>query len=171
MLLVAIVIANGVENNEAIAGIVASVVFLSIAIQGITAAPLIEKLGIVKISKTEEHYSEMKARYRILKAGKESLKNKFNRGLIDEVIYKQIAPGLRLSLQNVGQEIESAVGQEKRLKEKDILQTRIEIYEDMVAEIRNEYLSGTLSDKAYKDLREEYDKKLLNASVEIKKLN
>ena len=171
MLLVAIVVSRGIENNTEIAGIVSSVVFLSIAIQGITSAPLIEKLNICKISRSEEKYEEMKAHYRVLKAGRESLKNKLNDELIDEVIYNSIAEEIEAEINEVERNIASAAGTEKKLKEKDILQTRVMVYEDMIAKIRNEHISGTLSDAAYKDLREELDEKLLNAANELKKMN
>lgn len=171
MLLVAVVVSGGIENNMEIAGIVSSVVFLSIAIQGITSAPLIEKLDICKISKSEEKYEEMKAHYRVLKAGRESLKNKLDNELIDKVIYNSIASEIETEINEIEKKIENAVGQEKKLKEKDIVETKILIYEDMIAKIRDEHISGTLSDAAYKDLREELDKKLLNTSHELKKLN
>jgi len=169
MLLVATVVALGIKGHDAIAGIVASVVFLSIAIQGLTSAPLIEKLNIGKISKSEEKYEEMKAHYRVLKAGRESLKNKLDDELIDEVIYNSISGEIESEINLIEEKIDNAVGREKKLKEKDILQTKVAIYEDMIAKIREEFMSGALSDAAYRDLREEMDKKLLKAALELKK--
>jgi len=111
----------------------------------------------------------MKAHYRVLKAGSESLKNKLDDELIDEVIYNSISGEIENEINLIEEKIDNAVGREKKLKEKDILQTKVAIYEDMIAKIREEFMSGALSDAAYRDLREEMDKKLLKAALELKK--
>ncbi|ODS41370.1 MAG: hypothetical protein A7315_06435 [Candidatus Altiarchaeales archaeon WOR_SM1_79] len=73
------------EHKDVIIGIISSVVFLSITIQGLTSAPLVNRLIPTKISRDARIYEELKVRERVLRGGLKSLDRKFSRGDIDDV--------------------------------------------------------------------------------------
>lgn len=164
-MILAISIASSAFIEEAykveIVGIISAVIFLSISIQGLTSAPLIEKLNIRKISKPEQLYEETKARIRILNSALDALEDKLERGEIDRVIYDEISGQLKGEIEEIDNKLKSAVGDMKELEHRDLIKTKLEIYDNMVYRLKIEYASGKLSEESYKLMREGLDAKII----------
>ncbi|ODS41371.1 MAG: hypothetical protein A7315_06440 [Candidatus Altiarchaeales archaeon WOR_SM1_79] len=96
------------------------------------------------------------------------LDRKFSRGDIDDVAYEKLTEKIGGELEKVKTLIKSLTGKQMEFERKEELEIELEVLEEMAVKLRNEFVSGSITEGAYKDIREELDEKLLGIRKELK---
>ena len=56
------------------------------------------------------------------------------------------------------------------MERKGELSIELEVLDEMIVKLRGEFVSGSVTEEAYKDIREELDEKLLGIRKELKEI-